>query len=53
MMPRWVRDWLRGYGVDPEAIRAAYLKLGMSDDDYVDAIVRAFPGLSTTSDGTA
>ena len=52
MMPRWVRDWLRGYGADPDVIRAAYLRLGMSDDDYAETVARTFPGLSTTTNRT-
>ena len=52
MMSTWVREWIAGYGADPEAIRRAYLALGMSDDDYAAAVVRGFPPRVFSGDGT-
>lgn len=39
MMPAWVREWILWYGGDPAALRTAYLTLGMTDEEYAQALL--------------
>lgn len=54
MMPAWVCAWISAQGADPTTIRAAYLLLGVTDDEYAENVRRAVsPPTIRTSDGTS
>jgi len=47
----WVRQWIEASGGNPDEMRASYLAVGMTDEDYERGVVSLYPSRTVTSSG--